>query len=83
MLTGSVGWWVSFRVQEKPVSKVPDPQLAQQWRDRLRRFDLSEVTVAEFCQLEKCSVASFYLWRRRLRSGQLSATGGRRLWQPV
>jgi hypothetical protein len=70
MLTGSLGWWVSFRVQEKPVSKVTDPQLAQQWRDRLRRFDLSELTVTEFCRLEEYSAASFYRWRRRLQSGQ-------------
>lgn len=53
------------------MSKVPDPQLAQQWRDRLRRFDQSELTVAEFCRLEEYSVASFYQWRRRLQSGQL------------
>lgn len=71
MLTGLVRWWVSFRVQEKAVPKVPDPQLAQQWRDRLRRFDCSELTVADFCRLEQYSVASFYCWRRRLQSGQL------------
>lgn len=71
MLMGSVRWWVSFRAQEKPVPKVPDPQLAQQWRDRLRRFARSELTVAEFCRLEEYSVASFYHWRRRLQSGQL------------
>ena len=51
--------------------RVPDPQLARQWRDRLRRFDRSELTVAEFCRLEGCSVAAFYHWRRRLQSDQL------------
>lgn len=71
MLMGSVRWWVSFLAQEKPVPRVPDPQLAQQWRDRLRRFDHSELTVAEFCRLEGYSVASFYHWRRKLQSGQL------------
>lgn len=50
---------------------APDPQLAQQWRDRLDRFEQSELTVAEFCRLEEYSVASFYHWRRRLQSGQL------------
>ena len=50
--------------------KAPDPQLAQQWRDRLRRFDHSELTVTEFCRLEEYSVASFYHWRRRLHPGQ-------------
>ena len=71
MLIGSVLWWVSFHAQEKPVPKVPDPQLAQQWRDRLRRFDHCDLSVAEFCRLEEYSVASFYHWRRGLRSGQL------------
>ena len=51
--------------------RIPDPQLAQHGRDRLRRFDRSELTVAEFCRLEGYSVASFYHWRRRLQSGQL------------
>ena len=72
MLMGRVLWWVSFHVQEMPVPKVPDPQFAQQWRDRLRRFDRSELSVAEFCRLEEYSVASFYYWRRKLQSCQRS-----------
>jgi transposase-like protein len=36
------------------------------WRERLRRYDRSELTVAEFCQREGVSVPSFYQWRRRL-----------------
>jgi hypothetical protein len=66
MLTGAVAWWVSFHVQEKPVPRTSSPELARQWRDRIRRFEHSELTVAEFCQREGCSVASFYQWRRRL-----------------
>lgn len=50
--------------------KAPNSQLAQQWSDRLRRFERSSLTVAEFCQLEGYSVASFYQWCRRLRAGQ-------------
>jgi hypothetical protein len=56
--------------------KVPDPPLAQQWRDRLRRFDHAELTVAEFCRLEKYSVGSFYHWRRRLQSAQRGDRSG-------
>ncbi|WP_149496620.1 IS66 family insertion sequence element accessory protein TnpA [Roseiconus lacunae] len=41
------------------------PKLTQQWRERIRRFEKSELTVADFCQLEGYSVASFYQWRRR------------------
>jgi transposase-like protein len=58
------------------MSKVPDLQLAQQWRDRLRRFDHSQLTVAEFCRLEEYSVASFYYWRRRFQSGQRGERSG-------
>ena len=48
------------------MSRSPNPELARQWRDRLGRFEQAELTVAEFCQLEGFSVASFYQWRRRL-----------------
>lgn len=56
--------------------RVPDPQLARQWRDRFRRFDHAELTVAEFCRLEGYSVASFYHWRRRLQFGRPSNRSG-------
>jgi len=48
------------------MSRFPNPRLAQQWRERLDRFDDSELTIAEFCELEGYSQASFYQWRRRL-----------------
>lgn len=66
MLTDEVGWWVSFHISEKPRSRFPNPRLAQQWRERLDRFDGSELTIAEFCELEGYSQTSFYQWRRRL-----------------
>lgn len=40
----------------------------QRWRERLRRFDRSGLTVLEFCEREGVSTASFYAWRRRLAS---------------
>ena len=39
----------------------------QRWADRLNRFDQSGLTVAKFCKKERCSVPSFYQWRRKLR----------------
>lgn len=43
------------------------PGLAeQQWRERLRRFDRSDLTVLEFCEREGVSTSNFYVWRRRL-----------------
>jgi hypothetical protein len=66
MLTGAVVWWVSFHFPEKLMAQFPNVQLAQQWRQRLDRFDQSDLTIAEFCQAEGYSTGSFYQWRRRL-----------------
>ncbi len=48
------------------MTRFPNPQLARQWRERLDRFAHSELTIAEFCELEGYSPASFYQWRRKL-----------------
>ena len=40
------------------------------WRNRLARFAASRLTVEAFCLGEAVSVASFYGWRTRLRSGR-------------
>ena len=42
----------------------------QQWRARLRRFETSRSTVAEFCRGESISIASFYEWRKRLAASK-------------
>jgi transposase len=36
------------------------------WRERLRRFSKSGVTVGDFCRTEGVSAPSFYQWRKRL-----------------
>lgn len=36
------------------------------WRERFRRYERADVTVAEFCRREGVSVPSFYQWRKRL-----------------
>ena len=38
------------------------------WRNRLARFAAGKLTVQAFCLSEAVSVASFYLWRTRLRN---------------
>ena len=38
----------------------------RRWRDRLRRFARSQLSVAEFCRREQVSAPSFYQWRKRL-----------------
>ncbi len=42
-------------------------KVAQAWAERLGRFDQAQLTVAQFCQQEAVSQASFYKWRQRLR----------------
>lgn len=49
------------------MNAFPNPELARQWRDRITRFHDSGMTIAEFCDAEGYSVASFYQWRSRLR----------------
>ena len=48
------------------MTRFPDPLLAQRWRERLERFAVSDLTIAEFCRLEGYSQPSFYQWRRKL-----------------
>lgn len=48
------------------MSRLPDPKLAQQWRDRLLHFERSGLSVAAFCSDEDYSPTAFYQWRRRL-----------------
>ena len=44
-----------------------NPVKAQEWTDRLLRFQNSGVTVARFCEGEGVSAPSFYHWKRKLR----------------
>ena len=52
------------------MTRLPNPQLARQWRERFERFDQSELTVAKFCELEGYSTGSFYQWRRKLDAAE-------------
>jgi hypothetical protein len=40
--------------------------LAQEWRDRLEDFALSEMTVQQWCDFNAIPVHQYYYWRRRL-----------------
>jgi len=57
--------------------RLRDPELMAAWRERLARFERSQLTVAEFCEVENVSVASFYQWRRRLE-GQAGSVSSKR-----
>lgn len=36
------------------------------WVEAFDRFERSGLTVAEFCEVEGCSVPTFYAWRKRI-----------------
>lgn len=36
------------------------------WQNRLERFEISGLTVAQFCQKEKTAPHTFYYWKKRL-----------------
>lgn len=46
----------------------------QLWRERVRRQRDSGLSVAEFCEAEGVSAASFYQWRKRLAAVDEPAT---------
>ena len=56
------------------------PETVELWRQRLQRFDSASMTVAQFCQLEGASQASFYKWKKTLR--ELSQQPSLRPTQP-
>ena len=43
-----------------------DPTVWDRWRDRLGRFESSDLTVAAFCRSEGVSQTGFYQWRKKL-----------------
>lgn len=38
------------------------------WRDRLQRFQSSDLTITAFCDWEGVSQAAFYVWRKKLQA---------------
>jgi hypothetical protein len=53
-----------MKTPTSPVTKQNDR--FSLWQERLTRYTVSSQTVAAFCRSESISVASFYLWRKRL-----------------
>ena len=38
------------------------------WRDRLQRFQSSDLTITAFCDWEGVSQVAFYVWRKKLQA---------------
>ncbi len=43
------------------------PETLERWRQRIDRFDPAKMSVAQFCQDEDVSQATFYKWKKTLR----------------
>ena len=56
--------------------------LAQEWRERLEDFAVSEMTVQEWCDFNRVAVHQYYYWRRRLNNTQTQPTTTTQ-WMPV
>lgn len=41
--------------------------LERAWRDRIRRFERSGLTIREFCEQENLAAHQFFWWRRELK----------------
>jgi hypothetical protein len=61
----------------------PDPATHRLWQQRLDRFRKSGLAVADFCECEGISAASFYAWRRRLRADTAPKTADEPRLVPV
>ena len=48
------------------MARSSDPKKLAVSRERLERFSISGLGVAQFCTQERVSVASFYHWRKKL-----------------
>jgi hypothetical protein len=46
------------------MARQPDPALRQTWRELISRQPLSGLSIAQFCERQEISTASFYKWRR-------------------
>jgi hypothetical protein len=50
------------------MARKVNSELRELWRERIKRQGQSGLTVAEFCERESVSGATFYAWKRKLRT---------------
>ena len=55
------------------MSHQSDQVLRRVWAERLERFSSSGLTIIDFCKREGTSTASFYHWRKRLRTTEAAS----------
>lgn len=65
------------------MARPKDLGLEHTWRLRLRRQATGGLSIAEFCEREAISTASFYAWRRRLAAPPVAAPSDPLLFVPI
>jgi transposase-like protein len=50
------------------MARLPDPTVHERWSRLIQLHQQSDSTIADFCNRQGISTASFYQWRRKLRS---------------
>lgn len=50
------------------MARSPNPAVHQRWSRLIERYQQSDLTIADFCDQNGISTASFYQWRRRIRN---------------
>ena len=65
------------------MSRPRDLGLEHTWRLRLRRQAAGGLSIADFCERERVSTASFYAWRRRLAAPPVTAPADPPLFVPI
>ncbi|WP_353620952.1 IS66 family insertion sequence element accessory protein TnpA [Rhodopirellula sp. JC639] len=50
------------------MARLPDPNAHVRWSRLIQQHEQSDLTIADFCSLHGFSTASFYHWRRKIRS---------------
>ena len=58
------------------MARFPDPRVRLRWVRLVERFEKSNLTVSEFCQMHHVSAASLYKWRKRLTGESVVAAQG-------
>ncbi len=49
------------------MARLPNPAVRQRWSRLIQLHHQSNLTVADFCDSQSISIASFYAWRRKMR----------------
>src|SRR5690242_4401356 len=65
------------------MARPKDLGLEHTWRLRLSRQAKSGLSIAEFCERERASTASFYAWRRRLAAPPIADPADPPLFVPI